>query len=173
MRLRPTTTPYLFGDLLAIARESWVEQMATRLGAQGFDDYRRSDAAVMRLLARRPLAVARLAEALGVTRQAARKVVSVLEVRGYVTLERPEHDSRQRRATLTPYGRAYAQAVVQAIDDLNRQLSIAAAPEQLAAADAVLRVVIGVEGRWAAIAGRLPPPLPPPALPSAPGHSQR
>lgn len=161
MRLQRSTAPYLFGDVLALARASWVNQMAERLRAKGFDDYRRTDAAVMRLLLRRPVAIARLGEAQGVTRQAARKVVAALEQRGYVTLERAQHDSRQRRATLTPHGRAYARAVVQALEDLNRKLAESVSPELLSAADAVLRAAIGTDRPWADIVRRLPPPAPP------------
>ena len=56
-----TSTPaYLFGDLLALARLSRVRHMADRLGRLGYADYRRSDAAALRLLLRGPVPVGRL-----------------------------------------------------------------------------------------------------------------
>lgn len=39
--------PHRFGDLLALARQSWVAEMARGLAAMGYGDYHRSDAAVM------------------------------------------------------------------------------------------------------------------------------
>ena len=55
-----STAVYRFGDLLALARQSWVAQMARDVAAQGYPDYRRTDAAVLRLLHRGPVSVGRL-----------------------------------------------------------------------------------------------------------------
>lgn len=142
-----STTPYAFGDLLALARQSWVAQMASGVGAMGYADYRRSDAAVVRLLQRAPLSIGRLGEALGVTRQAARKVVQGLENRGFATTARDERDSRQVNIVLTPEGESYARAVVAVIERLNRDISKRVDPAQLAAADTVLRAVLADDTR--------------------------
>lgn len=133
---------YQFGDLLALARQSWVRQMAAGLERAGFDDYRRSDAAVVRLLAREPLTVGSLGAIVGVTRQAARKLADGLERRGYARTDRDDGDARKLLISLTPRGRAYARAIVATIDERNRELARRVAPEQLAAADAVLRAAI-------------------------------
>ena len=138
----PSTSPYLFGDLLALARQSWVRQMATRLAAVGYADYRRSDAAALRLLRRRAASVGELGSALEVTRQAARKVADGLEQRGYARTERDAEDSRRLNVVLTPAGRRYAAAVVDVIEALNLELSQRVDRAQLAAADAVLRASI-------------------------------
>ena len=42
--------PLLFGDLLALARRSWIRQMAEGLRRAGYADYRPTDAAVFRRL---------------------------------------------------------------------------------------------------------------------------
>ena len=47
-----STAPYRFGDLLGLTRQSWVGQMTSRLERRGYADYRRSDAAAMRMLGR-------------------------------------------------------------------------------------------------------------------------
>ena len=44
--------PYRFGDLLALARQSWVHRMAAELENRGFADYRLTDAATLRRLRR-------------------------------------------------------------------------------------------------------------------------
>lgn len=70
----PSTTPYPFGDLLALTSQSWLGEIARRLGTRGYVGYRRSDAAALRTLSRGPLAIGQLGTRFGVTRQAARKV---------------------------------------------------------------------------------------------------
>lgn len=170
-----STGSYPFGDLLALARQSWVGQMADGLRAMGYRDYRRSDAAAVRLLARGPASIGRLGEVLGVTRQAARKVVDGLERRGFAATARDDRDARQVNVFLTPEGAAYAEAVVAVIGRLNRDLVRRVDPADLAGADAVLRAVLADDrarrlagclaraapGRLARAApGRLAPPAP-------------
>jgi DNA-binding MarR family transcriptional regulator len=137
-----STGVYAFGDLLALTRQSWIGEMARRLAARGYPEYRRSDAAATRLLRRSPLPVGQLGTGLGVTRQAARKVADGLQHRGYATTERDPRDSRQVNVTLTSAGREYAQAVVAVIEELNREVSRRTDPVQLAAADSALRAAL-------------------------------
>jgi DNA-binding MarR family transcriptional regulator len=139
---RKSTSPYRFGDLLALARQSWIAQMAGGLAARGYGDYRRSDAAAVRLLQRGPMSIGRLGAALGVTRQAARKVADGLERRGYASLARDEFDARQVMIKLTSDGEAYAGAVRAVIEKLNRSVTRKVKPADLATADAVLRAVL-------------------------------
>jgi DNA-binding MarR family transcriptional regulator len=141
-----STSPYLFGDLLALARLSWVRQMASRLAELGYQDYRRSDAAALRLLHRGRVPVGRLGAELGVTRQAARKVAEGLEQRDYARTERDAHDSRVLNVVLTDAGTAYARAIIEVIHTLNREFCQRVDPAELAAADSVLRAVITGDG---------------------------
>jgi DNA-binding MarR family transcriptional regulator len=53
----------------------------------------------MRVLWRGPLPVGRLGAALGVTRQAARKIADALEQRGYTTTQRDSRDTSQPTAS--------------------------------------------------------------------------
>ncbi len=142
MVARKSTGDYRFGDLLALARQSWITQMAGGLAAKGYAEYRRSDAAAVRQLQRGPMSIGRLGAALGVTRQAARKVADGLERRGFATLARDEVDTRQVNVELTPEGDAYADAVRTVIQDLNSAVVKRVRPADLAAADAVLRAVL-------------------------------
>ena len=152
-----SSTPYLFGDLLALARRSWVQTMARRLEELGHADYRRSDAAALRLVARRPLAVGELGAVLGVTRQAARKLVAGLERRGYARLERDPRDSRRRTVVLTPAGEAYAAAIVATLEAMSRELGERVDRAALIAADAVLRASLADDDRRRADALVAPP----------------
>jgi DNA-binding MarR family transcriptional regulator len=137
-----STSHYQFGDLLALARQSWLGEMARRLSVLGYDGYRRSDAAAMRLLSHGPMPVGRLGAVLGVTRQAARKVADALEERGYAVTERDQRDARQVNVVLTGAGRDYATAIFTVIEALNRRVGEQVDPAQLAAADAVLRAAL-------------------------------
>lgn len=152
------TSTYLFGDLLALARLSWVRQMSDRLGQLGYGDYRRSDAAALRLLRRGPVPVGRLGTGLGVTRQAARKIADGLVQRDYARTERDARDSRVRNVVLTPAGAAYAQAVIDVIHALNREFRQRVDPAQLAAADAVLRAVLAADSALRDVAAAIGPP---------------
>ncbi|MGO8957513.1 MAG: MarR family winged helix-turn-helix transcriptional regulator [Streptosporangiaceae bacterium] len=149
--------PYRFGDLLALARQSWIRRMASELADRGFTDYRITDAAVMRQLRRGPVPVGQLGADLGVTRQAARKVVRGLQERGYANTEPDADDARKLNVILTAAGRAYASAITEVIARLNRALAAKVTPEQLAAADTVLRESIE-DDQVALRAQRIPPP---------------
>jgi len=152
-----STPAYRFGDLVALARQSWLIQMISRLEGLGFAGYRRGDAAVMRMLWRGPLPVGRLGAGLGVTRQAARKVADGLEQRGYATTERDSRDTRQLNVTLTPVGRDYARVVAAVTEELNREVAGRVSPAQLAAADTVLRAAL-FDDSARQRASQLPPP---------------
>jgi DNA-binding MarR family transcriptional regulator len=143
-----------------MARQSWVEQMTGRLSELGFGGYRRSDTAVVRMLLGSPIPIGKLGLSLGVTRQAARKIVTGLEERRYVRTERDTYDSRQLNAALTPFGEDYARAVVRVIDEMNRQIYLRVTDAQMLGADAVLRAVIGENETWGRVARRLPSPAP-------------
>jgi DNA-binding MarR family transcriptional regulator len=116
--------------------------MTSRLERLCCVDYRRTDAGALRMLWGGPRPVGRLGEGLGVTRQAARKVVDGLEQRGYATTERDSRDTRQLNVTLTQLGREYALAIIVVIAELNREVAGRVSPAQLAAADAVLRAAL-------------------------------
>lgn len=155
-----SSSVYRFGDLLALAREYWVRDMAEGLAGLGFPDYRRSDALLVRLLLRSPHPVGRIGAALDVSRQAARKLVTGLERRGYAETATSTADARQLEVSLTARGEEFARAVVATIEALNRRTAERVDLAQLLAADAVLRTTLPDE-HARRLAGRLiPPPRP-------------
>jgi DNA-binding MarR family transcriptional regulator len=154
----PSSATYRFGDLLAIAREHWVRQMTEQLAARGFEDYRRSDAAAVRLLARGPLPVGKLGAALDVSRQAARKLVDGLERRGYADTARDRLDARRLNVGLTPRGQRFALAIRDAVEVLNRALCERVELADLRAADAVLRATLPDQGARDRAARLVPAP---------------
>jgi DNA-binding MarR family transcriptional regulator len=137
-----STGTYRFGDLLALARQSWIRQMSGGLAARGYGEYRRSDAAAVRHLQRGSMSIGRLGAALGISRQAARKVASGLERRGFATISRDQVDARQVIVELTTDGKTYAEAVRAVIEDLNSAVTRKVRAADLAVADRVLRAVL-------------------------------
>ena len=129
--------------------------MADGLAAKGYGRFRRSDPAAVRMLQRGPMSIGRLGAALGVTRQAARKVAGGLERRGFAILARDEIDTRQINVILTPDGEAYA--VRSVIEKLNRAVTRNVRPADLAVADTVLRAVLA-DDRTQRLAELLAPP---------------
>jgi DNA-binding MarR family transcriptional regulator len=151
--------PYLFGDLLALARAQWIRRMAEGLAEAGYPDYRATDAVLVRLLRRRgSVTIGRLGVRLGITRQAARKLVDRLERRGYASEARDQEDARSVKVRLTADGERYADAVIALVHTLNRELAERVTSDELATADAVLRATISDPDSRAA-ADRVVPPL--------------
>src|SRR5580658_7495938 len=124
--------PYRFGNLLALARKSWIEQVGERVQEAGFPGYRRSDAAVLAYLLPRPLAIGQLGEALA--------------ERGYASFGTDEADARRTLVILTPRGKSYGRAIWTAQDALNETVRSRVSEADLAAADAVLRAVFPDDG---------------------------
>lgn len=83
-----------------------------------------------------------LGAGLGVTRQAARKIVNSLEQRGYAHAEVDAGDARRVNLVLTPAGVAYAQAITEVVVALNREFAARITPEDLATALTVLRAAL-------------------------------
>ncbi len=133
--------------------------MARELGARGYAGYRVTDAAALRLLLAGSLSIGRLASALGVTRQAARKVVDGLEERRLAATSTDPDDARRRRVVLTSAGRAYGAEVVEVIGALNARVARDVSPSSLAAADRVLRAAI-TDTELRRVAARIPRPVP-------------
>jgi DNA-binding MarR family transcriptional regulator len=138
--------PVLFGDLLALARQSWVTEMARRLENQGFHDYRRSDAATLRWLGQGPMPLGELASRLGVTRQGGRKAIEGLVVRGYALVKRDAQDARRFNVELTVAGSEYAKAVVGVVQALNQEIDAQLDPYDLVVVKSVLRSVSTIYG---------------------------
>jgi DNA-binding MarR family transcriptional regulator len=149
--------PYRFGNLLALARRSWIEQVGQRMHEAGFPGYRRTDAGILGLLLPRPLAIGQLGEALGITRQSARQLADGLVERGYAAFGADDADARRTLVVLTPRGRAYGRAIWTAQDALNETVRSRVSEADLAAADAVLRAVFPDGDARQQVDRRMPP----------------
>jgi hypothetical protein len=70
---------------------------------------------------------------------------------------RDSRDARQLNVTLTPAGHDYARAVIAVTEGLNREIAGRVSPDQLAAADAVLRAAL-LDDDTRQRASQVPPP---------------
>jgi DNA-binding MarR family transcriptional regulator len=132
-----------FNDLLAIARLRWLHRMRAALAERGFGDFRRGDGAWVRILGEQPCGLGEMAEIIGISPQAVTKMADSLERRGYV--ERRDDDADRRRVVLhlTARGRAYQEAVVEVVANLDDTFRASVEPADLEAAFRVLHIAIG------------------------------
>lgn len=154
--LGPPAEGYRFGDLLALARRSWLRRLSVHAAADGFGDVRRSDPVLLRILARGPQPVGQLGGGLGISRQAARKLADSLVARGYAELADDPDDARRLLVRLNGRGLAYDRTLQAAAELLNREVR-RLSPDALRGADTVLRAVLTEDDRRLADAA-VPPP---------------
>lgn len=95
-----------FGILLALAFQEFVRELRAAHAQAGFDDTGRSDGAVFRALAARPMTVSDLAARLEITKQGAGQIVDDMERRGYVERRPDPTDGRARLLYLSERGTA-------------------------------------------------------------------
>ncbi len=133
-------------DWIALARQAWIRETRVRLARQGFDDYRRSDAFLIRRLQRSSCSLGQLGAELAITRQGARKLVDGLVQRGYVLVTPDATDARRCNVGLTANGATYARAIVTTIRSMNRELTNQVSSKDLDVAVSVMQTVDRVFG---------------------------
>lgn len=143
---------YRFGDLLALARHSWVRRMSALTSAAGFPGYRRSDTFLLRILSRGARPIGHVGDGLGISRQAARKLADGLVMRGYAEWGLDAADGRRRLVVLTELGHRYHRALDEASEALNGEIR-RLTPCDVAAADSVLRTLLTYEDERLAESG--------------------
>lgn len=100
--------------LLAMAYRELVDGLHERLRARGYADVRPTYGYVLLAVRERPRTGVELAELLGVTKQAAAKLIEAMEAGGYVARAPHGDDARAKLVTLTRDGRRFL-GVVEAI----------------------------------------------------------
>src|ERR687885_1352809 len=101
-----------FAILVVGATRYVADRLDAAVRAAGIDGMRAPFGFVIRALTDAPLELTALAERLGVTKQAAIKVVDEMEARGFLTREPHPTDRRAKHLTLTPKGRAVRTAAL-------------------------------------------------------------
>ena len=138
--------------LVALAGTAANQYLLRRLHEQGYNGVRTSHGYVIQNLIDEAPTVGELAARLGVTQQAASKVVVEMEGMGLVTRVPDSTDSRVRRVTLTSHGEALLTAGRKARAELER--AVAAEVGDLAAAKRAVLSLLEHTGDLVAVARR-------------------
>jgi len=107
--------------LLAIAYRQLIDGLHTRLPAAGFTDVRPSYGFVLLAVRNRPTTIVDLATLLGVTKQAASKLVGAMDDAGYVQRTTDATDARAKNIALAPRGVKLLKAVESIYSDLESE----------------------------------------------------
>lgn len=127
-----------FPALLRAARATYGKAIRAALAEAGFDDIPGNGLFVVGAVARTRLPMASLVRALGVTKQAAGKLVDTLALRGYVERVADPDDRRRLLVAPTPRGAAAAEAIRAATGGIDAKLAARVPAAQIAHARAVL-----------------------------------
>jgi len=107
----PSSPPVPLARLFAMAFRDLIDDLHDRLRDRGWDDLRPAYGFVLLAAEAGPTSVTALGTLMGMTKQAASKLVDAMEAGGYVARGAGAADARQRPVTLTPRGRRLLAAV--------------------------------------------------------------
>ncbi|MEP7025750.1 MAG: MarR family transcriptional regulator [Actinomycetota bacterium] len=117
--------------LFAIAYRLLVDGMHDRLKAMGWSDVRPAFGFVLLAARDQPTSVTELAALMGMTKQAASKLVDTMATAGYVQRAAGAQDGRQRPVHLTPRGVGLLRSVEQIYATLEEQWAQVIGTEQV------------------------------------------
>lgn len=141
--------------LLAMAYRQLIDALHARLVEHGYTDVRPSFGYVLLAVREKPATGVEIAALLGVTKQAASKVVEAMEAGGYVRRDAHGDDARAKSIVLTPRGRKFLVTVESIYRDLEAEWARATSKRRIEALRDDLRIVLE-----AAHGGTLPPVRP-------------
>jgi DNA-binding MarR family transcriptional regulator len=106
-------------------RSAWVgyqRRLDAELAAHGFTDRHFPDGRVLRICRKHPTSISEVGRELGITRQAAHKIVASLRARRFVTLRMSAANRSEKIVHLTPRAHEYLKAHRMAARRIERQL---------------------------------------------------
>jgi DNA-binding MarR family transcriptional regulator len=144
--------------LFAIGYRVLIDGLHDRLRAQGWTDVRPAFGFVLLAARDQPTSVTEVASLLGITKQAASKLVNAMVGSGYLRHEADAHDRRQRPVVLTGRGEGLLSAVERIYGELeDGWAEVIGAPRVRTMRGDLIRVLSDPRD------GRLPPVRPPDA----------
>lgn len=138
--------------LFAMAFRHLIDELHGRLAAKGWAAMRPPYGFVLVAASRGPLTGAAIADLMGMTKQAASKLVDAMEAEGYVRREAGDGDGRSKRVALTARGRRLLDDVEAIYADIESEWAEALGRRRV---DALRRDLLAV--MRAAHGGELPP----------------
>ena len=133
--------------LLRAARTAYGAAIRRDLAAAGFDDIPKNGIFVIGAISRRGAPMARIIEALGMSKQAAGQLIDQLVLRGYLLREVDPQDRRRLTISLSERGAAAAKISRAAVDRIDAALTRQAGDAAVAQARTVLTALIAMTGK--------------------------
>jgi DNA-binding MarR family transcriptional regulator len=125
---KPPETQADLGILLTLALRAFTNQLHAELDQRGFGDLRPAFGVVFRALRDDPLTLTVLASRLGVTKQAAAKVVDEMESKRLLRRKDSRADGRAKLLELTARGRRAMATAIEVGGQIDQRLVDAAGP---------------------------------------------
>ncbi len=130
--------------LLAMAYRQLIDRLHERLAAEGYTDVRPTFGYVLLALRDEPTTGAEIALLLGVTKQAASKLVDAMEQGGYVRRQTHGDDARAKEIAITARGRRFLVTVESIYRDLEGEWAEVTSKKRVEALRDDLRTIVEV-----------------------------
>jgi DNA-binding MarR family transcriptional regulator len=130
--------------LLAMAYRQLIDRLHERLAAEGYTDVRPTFGYVLLAVRDGPTTGADIALLLGVTKQAASKLVDAMEQGGYVRRQTHGDDARAKEIAITARGRRFLVTVESIYRDLEGEWAEVTSKKRIEALRDDLRTIIEV-----------------------------
>jgi DNA-binding MarR family transcriptional regulator len=155
---RAPASPIPLARLLAMAYRQLIDELHRRLAASGYDDVRPASFGYVLLAVRdRPTTGADVAQLLGVTKQAASKLIDGMERDGYVRRSAHDDDARAKAIEITARGRKFLTTVEAIYAAIEADWAGITSRKRMEAIRSDLRLIVE-----AAHGGQVPPVRPTP-----------
>lgn len=128
--------------LLAMAYRQLIDRLHERLAAEGYTDVRPTFGYVLLALRDEPTTGADIALLLGVTKQAASKLVDAMEQGGYVRRQTHGDDARAKEIAITARGRRFLVTVESIYRDLEAEWAEVTSKKRVEALRDDLRTIV-------------------------------
>ncbi len=148
---RDQASPIPLARLLALAYRQLIDELHVRLAAEGYADVRSTFGYVLLALREAPTTGADIALLLGVTKQAASKLIDAMEHGGYVRRQTHGDDARAKTIAITDKGRKLLVTAESIYRDLEAQWAHVTSNKRVETLRAELRRIVE-----AAHGGQLP-----------------
>jgi DNA-binding MarR family transcriptional regulator len=125
---QPVSTGADLGILLTLALRAFTDQLHAELDQTGFGDLRPAFGVVFRALRDEPLTLTELAARLGVTKQAAAKVVGEMQAKQLLRKQDSRTDGRAKLLELTSRGRRAMATAIEIGGRIDQNIEDAAGP---------------------------------------------
>lgn len=149
--MSPGPLPHPLARLLAVGFRRLIDGLHVSLRERGWDDVRPAFGPVLLAVRDTSTSTTALAQQMGMTKQAASKLIDAMVAAGYVQRGNDADDARHRPVILTPRGRELLAVVEEIYADLELEWAAAVGREEVEHLRSVLTRVLGLES------GDLPP----------------